>query len=144
MQLPRPRGPLSERVFAELAAPTPRAVPVELSDPVIDVLADEDVQVTLWALYELSFRGFDDVAPDHEWSPGLLTTRAELEGVFETALRDLTSDAVDRACEEHARTADQVLAVIDDVDDPRLPPGPPPRGARGEDHRVLGRPRHPH
>src|SRR3954453_845545 len=120
MQLPRPRGPLSERVFAELAAPTPQAVPVELADSAVDVLADEDVQVTLWALYELSFRGFDDVAPDHEWSPGLLTTRAELEGIFETALRDLASDAVDRACEEHARTADQVLAVIDDVDDPRL------------------------
>jgi hypothetical protein len=119
MQLPRPRGPLSERVFTELAAPSPAAVPVDL-DPATDVLADDDAQITLWALYELHFRGFDDVDPDHEWSPGLLRTRADLEAAFEAALRGLTGDAVARACEEHERTADQVLAVIDDVDDPRL------------------------
>src|SRR3954451_24342567 len=121
MQLPRPRGPLSERVFAELAAPTPQAVAVELSDPAVDVLADEDVQVALWALYELSYRGFDDVAPDHEWSPGLLTTRARIEDAFERSLRGLTDPSVERSVREPRQAAEQVLAVIDDVeDDPGL------------------------
>ena len=120
MQLPRPRGPLSERVFAEMLSPDPKPVAVEPLPATGDVLADEDLQVTLWALYELSFRGFEDVDPDHEWSPGLITTRRVLEEAFEAALRSLTDDAVDRALEEHRRTTEQVLAVIDDVDDPRL------------------------
>ena len=120
MQLPRPRGPVSERVFAEMVTPDPKAVSLEPFSLADDVLADDDAQISLWALYELSFRGFDDVDPDHEWSPGLLTTRRVLEEAFEAALRDLTEDAVERASQEHGRTAEQVLAVIEDVDDPRL------------------------
>src|SRR3954465_8908251 len=120
MQLPRPRGPVSERVFAEMATPDPRAVTLEPSSPAEDVLTDGDLQIALWALYELAFRGFEDVDPDHEWSPGLLTTRRALEEVLEGSLRALTDDAVDRAGAEHRRTAEQVLAVIEDVDDPRL------------------------
>jgi hypothetical protein len=119
MHLPRPRGPLSERLFAELRATEPRAVLVE-SDPA-HVLTDDDAQIALWALYELSYRGFGDVDPAHEWSPALLTTRRALEAGFEEALRGLTAAAVDGAIGEPDRAADQVLAVIDDVDgDPGL------------------------
>jgi len=120
MQLPRPRGPVSERVFAEMVTPDPKAVALEPFARTHDVLADDDLQIALWALYELSFRGFEDVDADHEWSPGLLATRRVLEEAFEAALRDLTEDAVERASQEHGRTAEQVLAVIEDVDDPRL------------------------
>jgi len=115
MQLPRPRGPLSERLFAEMLTPDPTVVPVEL-DPT-RVLGDDDAQVALWALYELSYRGFDNVAPDHEWCPALLSTRASIEEAFEQSLRDLTTPAVERAVGRPEYTAEQLLAVIDDVED---------------------------
>jgi hypothetical protein len=115
MLLPRPRGPLSERLFAEMLTPAPTAVPFE-SAPA-DVLADDDVQVALWALYELSYRGFEDVPADHEWSPELLTTRAAIEVAFERSLRDLAGPSVERAVGDPGQTAEQLLAVIDDVDD---------------------------
>src|SRR3954467_8788529 len=115
MHLPRPRGPISERLSAEMATPEPRAVAAQPASSEVGVFSDEDTQIALWALYELSYRGFDDVDPNHEWSPALLETRAQLEAAFEAALRALTDDAVDRACEEHDRTAEQVLAVIEDV-----------------------------
>jgi hypothetical protein len=89
-----------------------------------DVLSDEDAQIALWALYELGYRGFDEVEPAHEWSPALLATRAEVEAVFEASLRSLTASAVEVAVAEHGGTegvADQLRAVIDDVeDDPGL------------------------
>ena len=118
MQLPRPRGPLSERLFAQLGSDVPVEVPAPVSE---DVLADEDVQIALWALYELAYRGFDDVDPAHEWSPAMLSTRATLEAAFETALRTLAAPAVEAAVEQPERVAAQVLAVIEDVeDDPGL------------------------
>lgn len=118
MQLPRPRGPFSEHLFGQLVAVSPEPTPVEVAR---GVLADEDLQISLWALYELSYRGFDDVDPAHEWSPALLTTRARLESAFETAIRDLTAPVVQRGLDATGSVADQLAAVIADVeDDPRL------------------------
>jgi hypothetical protein len=118
MQLPRPRGPFSERVFAQLVADEPSVVTY---DAPADVLRDDDTQIALWALYELSYRGFDGIDPDHEWSPPLLTTRASIERALEDALRDLTDPAVEAASATTTTVAGQVLAVIDDVlDDPGL------------------------
>jgi hypothetical protein len=86
-----------------------------------DVLADEDLQVALWALYELSYRGFDEVDPDHEWSPAVLDTRRQVEVLFEGALRELTQSAVDNAPDDPEHTATHLVAVIEDLeDDPRL------------------------
>ncbi len=89
MHLPRPRGSTSGALAALLmtppdgtAAPT---VPVRVLDD--DVLADEDAQLGLTMLYELHYRGFDDVDARWEWHPGLLATRSRLEDTFERALR---------------------------------------------------------
>jgi hypothetical protein len=120
MQLPRPRGPLSEQVFAQMVAPNPEPVDV---DPVGDILADEDAQIALWALYELSYRGFDEVDPAHEWSPGLLATRAAIEAPFEDALRALAEPAVERALADLGRTSQvpaALAAVVDDSEDAGL------------------------
>jgi hypothetical protein len=102
-----------------MVTPAPSPVPFEATG---DVLTDEDAQVTLWALYELSYRGFDEVDPRHEWSPGLLETRAEIEAVFEQALRDLTAPAVDRALDatDARRVPAQLATVIEDCDDAKL------------------------
>jgi len=116
MRLPQPRGPFSEQVFAGMASANP--VPVAFDDSV-DVLGD-DAQVALWALYELSYRGFEDVDPDHEWSPALLTTRREVEAAFEDVVRELTDDAVDRALDDAAAVPAQLAAVVEDVEDAGL------------------------
>jgi len=118
MRLPRPRGPFSEHVFAQMVAREPTATPFDAT--AVDVLADDDVQIGLWALYELSYRGFEDVEDDREWSPALLTTRAEIEEAFERALRELTAPAVDAVIGEPARTAEQVVALVDGDDGPPL------------------------
>ncbi|WP_051900985.1 iron-containing redox enzyme family protein [Streptomyces aureus] len=90
--LPQPRGPLSAAVLAALAgsdAPFP-AVPA-------DAYGD-DLQLALYVLYELHYRGFDGVPDDREWDPRLLTLRAALEDRFLRALRaDVPIDPSDTA-----------------------------------------------
>jgi hypothetical protein len=49
---------------------------------------DDDAQIALWALYELHYRGFDDVDDALEWQPELLEVRGDLEQVFEAQLRE--------------------------------------------------------
>lgn len=47
----------------------------------------DDFQLALYLCYELHYRGFAGVSPDHEWDPDLLRTRAVLEHHFLSALR---------------------------------------------------------
>ena len=118
MRLPRPRGPFSEHVFAQMRAQDPTPTPFDAT--AVDVLADEDTQIALWALYELSYRGFDDVDPDREWSPALLTTRAQVEAAFERAIRDLTDPVVDEVIGEPDGAGAQLVALIEGDDGPSL------------------------
>jgi hypothetical protein len=78
--LPKSRGTLSAAVFTALQSgatadlePTPESA--------------EDAQIALWALYELHYRGFDEVDPDLEWDADLLRLRRGLERSFESELR---------------------------------------------------------
>jgi|SRR5215218_5643308 len=67
----------------------------EVEDP----LADDDLQLALYACFELHYRGFPGVDPDWEWSPALLAVRGFLERAFLAAL-DVASgppDPVDPA-----------------------------------------------
>ncbi|GGX74440.1 iron-containing redox enzyme family protein [Streptomyces anandii] len=82
--LPRARGPLSAAVTAHLrgAGPLPRAGDAEAAHPYGD-----DLQLALYVCYELHYRGFAGVGPEHEWDPGLLRVRAALEHRFLSALR---------------------------------------------------------
>ncbi|MFE2324333.1 iron-containing redox enzyme family protein [Streptomyces sp. NPDC059385] len=52
----------------------------------------EDLQLALYLLYELHYRGFDDVDDEREWDPDLLRLRQALEGRFLHALRGALSD----------------------------------------------------
>ncbi|MFE9450978.1 iron-containing redox enzyme family protein [Streptomyces sp. NPDC006739] len=83
-ELPPARGPVSAAVVAALrgTGPLPRVEECAAADPYGD-----DLQLALYLCYELHYRGFADVSPDHEWDPGLLRVRAALEGVFLSALR---------------------------------------------------------
>ncbi len=85
MRLPRERGPLSRRVISALSSDED-APPGDLGPgPVLD---DGDAQLALWTIYELHYRGFDDVPDDREWDLGLLTLRRQIESSFELELRD--------------------------------------------------------
>ncbi len=83
--LPAPRGPVSAAVVGALAGrPGPVSVPTFSGD---DPLADDDLQLALYVCYELHYRSFAGVDERWEWDPGLLAARAELEAIFEAALR---------------------------------------------------------
>ncbi len=94
---PCPRGPLTAGLLAGLR--DPRRLPPPPSSVDLDPLAllvDDDVQLALYCINELAYRGFDDVEPDVEVHPTVHGWRLVLEDAFERALRDLTHDEVRR------------------------------------------------
>src|SRR4051794_37507926 len=107
MQLPEPRGPLSEALCRDLATRTALfAATIEHGDRVAAggacTLAGEDLQISLAVCYELHYRGFDGVSEDWEWDPALIRLRGRLERRHLDALRGLvgpitpTEEPVDR------------------------------------------------
>ncbi|MEV4339007.1 iron-containing redox enzyme family protein [Streptomyces sp. NPDC049590] len=95
-RLPRPRGPLSTALIANLrgTGPLPRPADAGAADPYGD-----DLQLALYVCYELHYRGFADVPAEREWDPELLRVRAALEERFLAALRADTPvhDSLDEA-----------------------------------------------
>ncbi|PYF99000.1 Iron-containing redox enzyme [Georgenia satyanarayanai] len=53
-----------------------------------DAVRDDDVQLSLFLLYALSYGTFDQLGAEHEWSPELVRLRTDLEKAFEAALRE--------------------------------------------------------
>ena len=93
MRLPTPRGPLGVELARVLRGDRGRlpALAVEacaLAETAADadVLVHEDLQLSLHNLYELHYRGFEDVDPQAEWDPDLLAVRARLERLLEASL----------------------------------------------------------
>jgi hypothetical protein len=80
-----------------------------------DPLADDDLNLALYSLYELHYRGFEGVDERWEWEPSLLGLRAELEERFEAGLHD----AIGRPRPEPVRAEDMDLELraIADADD---------------------------
>jgi hypothetical protein len=83
--LPGSRGPLTAVLLHELRSDAHRLPPIALPEP-DDPLADEDLQLALYVLYELHYRGFDGVDEGWEWEPSLLAVRSVLEDIFEGGL----------------------------------------------------------
>jgi hypothetical protein len=86
--LPDPRGPLSDAVVSLLSERAPRnhLARIEAS------LGDSDpygidLQLALYACYELHYRGFAGVDPHWEWNAGLLHLRGQMEQSFLAAVR---------------------------------------------------------
>lgn len=94
MEVPPPRGELTEWLGAALrdvssAGPAPDAAAV--AGP---AWLDDDLQLALWCCYELHYRGFAGVPAEHEWSAPVLGFRATLERRWTTDLRELVGGAV--------------------------------------------------
>ncbi|MEV0288798.1 MULTISPECIES: iron-containing redox enzyme family protein [unclassified Kribbella] len=113
MQLPPPRGPLSAWLNDRLTGQDNAAPEVGTSGRPYD----DDLQLALWVAYELQYRGFDGVHPDHQWDPVVIAFRTELErpwiGWLEGNCRILPTDRP---------VAQQLRAVLDADDGPRLAP----------------------
>jgi hypothetical protein len=95
MTIPEPRGALSDALSRALRDDADLVAGVEPSD-------EEDLQLGLWMLYELHYRGFEGVSDRREWDPSLLAVRADLEDRFEHDLRDRCSEIVALADESES------------------------------------------
>jgi hypothetical protein len=113
-QLPTPRGELSEAVIEALAEPV-HGLLTTARPAGGDAIADEDLQLALYVMYELHYRGFDGVDEDWEWEPTLLALRRRLEQAFTRSLVALSGEPVaeDVAPEE----MDVALRAIAEADD---------------------------
>jgi hypothetical protein len=80
-----------------------------------DPLADDDLNLALYVLYELHYRGFDGVDEGWEWEPSLLALRAELERRFEGGLFAALGEP--RPVAVRAEEMDVALRGIADGDD---------------------------
>jgi hypothetical protein len=121
MRVPQPRGALSRQVADALHDPDGGAfADVDWSPSGIDVLTDEDVQLALWTLYELHYRGFDDVPADHEWDPDAIALRRRIETVFEQRLRESTAEDVAAAMLAGDDLVTQIQHVIASLEGPGL------------------------
>lgn len=84
MLTPKARGELSEALFEALRT-GPSSWETVLAAVPTDV---DDVQIALWTMYELHYRGFEDVEDYLEWHPAMLELRRSLEQDFESDLRE--------------------------------------------------------
>jgi hypothetical protein len=110
MILPKPRGSLSEELFAGL-----RSLPEPTSVPRVEPDDELDAALSLWVLHELSYRGFEDVVEEAEWEPCLLGVRRELERELESRLRSRW-----RGHAVGGDLAAELFALVEDHDAPSL------------------------
>jgi hypothetical protein len=85
MHVPQPRGPLTEVLFGALRSGSDDFYAVLSAAP---TATGDDAALALWALYELHYRGFDEVPEGLEWDPQLLRVRSVLEHDLEHRLRE--------------------------------------------------------
>jgi Iron-containing redox enzyme len=115
MQIPEPRGPLSaslrDCLVGRRRAP---AAPVGRGG---DPLADDDLQLALFVVHELSYGGLDGVHDDWEFDPSLIGFRATLE---EAMLDALFGRVGPPRPYPPADVSGEILALIDSDDGPPL------------------------
>jgi hypothetical protein len=99
--LPAPRGPLTVTLLSYLRR-DPEAVRV---DPMrltwqgrtADAAVDDDLQLAMWLVYELRYRGLVGVDDGWECQPGLAETMHEWEGLLHDALAAVTRPEPDES-----------------------------------------------
>lgn len=97
--LPAASGPLSQAVVTALSTGRTDGLPGVPADT--DPLG-RDLQLALYTLYELHYRGFVGVDADLEWDPELLRLRRALESLFLDHLRGAVEPGEDPVAEMDA------------------------------------------
>jgi pyrroloquinoline quinone (PQQ) biosynthesis protein C len=120
MDLPRERGPLSAALVgaldgSDLLDEQALVRAVESLPDDVDLLTDEDVQLALWVLYELHYRGFDGVDDDWEWDAGLIQVRRVLEDRQLAQLRFATQQWVQDALQARGDVAARLFDITETV-----------------------------
>ena len=87
MRVPKQRGPVSGWVSAVMHGQNGPFPALAAGS----VITDADVQLALWMIYELHYRGFDDIPEDVEWVLSLIQLRRDIEVRFEAELRGATA-----------------------------------------------------
>jgi hypothetical protein len=91
-----PRGPLSEQLMAALAEPPETGERMLASfvpavegvlESTLDVIRDEDIQLTLFVLYSVHYGGKRSADPAWEWNAVIIAARVAIEKAFERELR---------------------------------------------------------
>lgn len=83
-----------------------------------DIFDDEDAQLSLWTLYELHYRSFDDADERGEWDPYLLEVRSRLEAPFEAAIRAEVVPQVEAVLDAEGDFADRLFTMVAAFDGP--------------------------
>ncbi|SDT63051.1 Iron-containing redox enzyme [Pseudarthrobacter equi] len=123
MKFPSPKGPVSSALRAVLSGrPEDAAEDLDLLHRLAaaqlaettDIISDDDLQLTLFCLYELHYSGLGGVTDEWEWEPDLLRVRRLLEKPFEAALRSAAHETVAGLEFQPADnpTSDQVAQVL--------------------------------
>lgn len=98
-RLPAACGPLSGAVVEALSTGRVGALP---DVPVDTDPLGRDLQLALYTLYELHYRGFTGVDAELEWDPEVLRLRRDLERVFLAHLREVVEPGDDPVAEMDA------------------------------------------
>jgi len=116
IDLPRPRGPLTEQLFVALEGPPDARLETPGRIEAVDPIADDDLQLALYVAYELHYTAIDGVDEGWEWSPALLSFCAALEQPFAEAVAALVAPAT---ADELGSVPEALQAIV--AEDP----GPP-------------------
>jgi hypothetical protein len=111
--LPSPRGALSEFLIASLREPPGSLARAPMAG---GGALGEDLQLSLYLLYELHYRGFREVDEGWEWQPTLLALRASLEADFEACLHE----QVRRPEAAPEMVGETIMGLVDEEDGPSL------------------------
>jgi len=93
IELPRPRGPLTEQLFEALQGPLDSRLEAPGPVDAVDPIADDDLQLALYVAYELHYTAIDGVDEAWEWSPALVSFRGALERPFAEGVAALVAPA---------------------------------------------------
>jgi hypothetical protein len=115
MPMPAPRGPVSSELIAAWEADRHGLTPEQIARVHAHVrslapevaVGDDDLQLALYACYELHYTGIEGVDDRWEWDPSLLTFREVLETAFEAGVRHVT-----RAPDPRPARIEKALAAI--------------------------------
>ena len=110
-RLPSPRGGCSAALIEALKG-TPRELEIE-TPRTDDPLADDDLQLALYLLYELHYRASEDVPDGWEWNVGLIDLRNRLESIYDEALETAIPRAEGTAPEKVGETLFAMAAADD-------------------------------
>lgn len=106
-----PRGPVSAMLMRELVEPVTVGLAPDAGDIVgralaetPDILHDDDLQLSLFLMYALSYGSLAALDPTWEWEPSLLAVRARIEHALEAAVRRI-ADVADAPAPERDAVA---------------------------------------